>query len=92
MNGGVGCWYLGVVSGSCGRLSVGSCATCLWLLSRRGADIMDQVMQFVEPSRQFVKDSIRLVKRCTKPDRKVVAEYLFRKEVFILGIGEQVRI
>ncbi|XP_038859349.1 protein transport protein Sec61 subunit gamma-like isoform X1 [Salvelinus namaycush] len=31
---------------------------------------MDQVMQFVEPSRQFVKDSIRLVKRCTKPDRK----------------------
>lgn len=32
--------------------------------------IMDQVMQFVEPSRQFVKDSIRLVKRCTKPDRK----------------------
>ncbi|KAM5158282.1 protein transport protein Sec61 subunit gamma [Mantella aurantiaca] len=32
---------------------------------------MDQVMQFVEPSRQFVKDSIRLVKRCTKPDRKV---------------------
>jgi hypothetical protein len=33
-------------------------------------EIMDQVMQFVEPSRQFVKDSIRLVKRCTKPDRK----------------------
>lgn len=31
---------------------------------------MDQVMQFVEPGRQFVKDSIRLVKRCTKPDRK----------------------
>lgn len=40
---------------------------------------MDQVMQFVEPSRQFVKDSIRLVKRCTKPDRKGIvpdkAEY-----------------
>lgn len=31
---------------------------------------MDQVTQFIEPSRQFVKDSIRLVKRCTKPDRK----------------------
>lgn len=31
---------------------------------------MDQVTQFVEPGRQFVKDSIRLVKRCTKPDRK----------------------
>ncbi|TFK02875.1 UNC93-like protein MFSD11 [Platysternon megacephalum] len=41
--------------------------------------IMDQVMQFVEPSRQFVKDSIRLVKRCTKPDRKVVAEHSSRR-------------
>ncbi|XP_037702186.1 protein transport protein Sec61 subunit gamma-like [Choloepus didactylus] len=31
---------------------------------------MDQVIQFVEPSWQFVKDSIQLVKRGTKPDRK----------------------
>lgn len=31
---------------------------------------MDMVMQYVEPARQFAKDSIRLVKRCTKPDRK----------------------
>ena len=31
---------------------------------------MDQVMQMVEPGKQFAKDSIRLVKRCTKPDRK----------------------
>lgn len=31
---------------------------------------MDQVMQFVEPAKQFSKDSLRLVKRCTKPDRK----------------------
>uniref|UniRef100_A0A8D2DC93 Protein transport protein Sec61 subunit gamma n=1 Tax=Sciurus vulgaris TaxID=55149 RepID=A0A8D2DC93_SCIVU len=31
---------------------------------------MDQVMQFVKPSWQFLKDSIHLVKRCTKPDRK----------------------
>ncbi|XP_052499073.1 protein transport protein Sec61 subunit gamma isoform X2 [Budorcas taxicolor] len=90
MNGGVGCWCLGPVSGSCGSFCPLLCYVSL--VSRRGADIMDQVMQFVEPSRQFVKDSIRLVKRCTKPDRKVVAEYLFRKVVFILGIGEQVRI
>nr|AAQ96234.1 LRRGT00021 [Rattus norvegicus] len=39
-------------------------------LSNRHSTNMDQVMQFVEPSRQFVKDSIRLVKRRTKPDRK----------------------
>jgi len=27
-------------------------------------------VQYVEPAKQFAKDSIRLVKRCTKPDRK----------------------
>ncbi|ERE68081.1 c-Jun-amino-terminal kinase-interacting protein 4 [Cricetulus griseus] len=43
---------------------------------------MDQVMQFVEPSRQFVKDSIRLVKRCTKPDRKE-----FQKIAMTTAIG-----
>lgn len=31
---------------------------------------MEQVSMFVEPARQFTKDSIRLVKRCTKPDRR----------------------
>lgn len=32
--------------------------------------IMDQIAKFVEPGKQFAKDSIRLVRRCTKPDRK----------------------
>jgi protein transport protein SEC61 subunit gamma-like protein len=31
---------------------------------------MDQIKKFIEPGKQFTKDSIRLVKRCTKPDRK----------------------
>ena len=31
---------------------------------------MDQITQQLEPLRQFSKDSVRLVKRCTKPDRK----------------------
>ena len=31
---------------------------------------MDQIVQTVEPLKQFAKDSIRLVKRCTKPDKK----------------------
>ncbi|KAG7329991.1 hypothetical protein KOW79_006213 [Hemibagrus wyckioides] len=44
--------------------------------------VMDQVMQFVEPGRQFVKDSIRLVKRCTKPDRKE-----FQKIAMATAIG-----
>ncbi|XP_055479993.1 protein transport protein Sec61 subunit gamma [Psammomys obesus] len=51
-------------------------------LSNRRPSIMDQVMQFVEPSRQFVKDSIRLVKRCTKPDRKE-----FQKIAMATAIG-----
>ncbi|OUC44551.1 protein translocase SEC61 complex gamma subunit, and eukaryotic [Trichinella nativa] len=38
----------------------------IWLSSFK----MDQVLAVVEPARQFMKDSIRLVKRCTKPDRK----------------------
>nr|CAH7745145.1 unnamed protein product [Callosobruchus chinensis]CAH7753765.1 unnamed protein product [Callosobruchus chinensis]CAI5834125.1 unnamed protein product [Callosobruchus analis] len=31
---------------------------------------MDQLMKLIKPGRQFAKDSIRLVKRCTKPDRR----------------------
>ena len=31
---------------------------------------MEQVNLFVEPTRQFAKDALRFVKRCTKPDRK----------------------
>ncbi|XP_076305236.1 protein transport protein Sec61 subunit gamma-like [Tachypleus tridentatus] len=43
---------------------------------------MDQVTQLIEPCHQFVKDSIRLVKRCTKPDRKE-----FQKIVIATAIG-----
>lgn len=49
---------------------------------------MDQVMQFVEPSRQFVKDSIRLVKRCTKPDRKGMYSPLSFKFKHLISIKE----
>jgi len=31
---------------------------------------MDQLQSIIDPSKQFIKDSLRLVKRCTKPDRK----------------------
>jgi len=43
---------------------------------------MDQLMNFVEPGRVFAKDSIRLVKRCTKPDRKE-----FQKIAMATAIG-----
>lgn len=31
---------------------------------------MDQIISVIEPGKEFIKDSIRLVKRCSKPDRK----------------------
>ncbi|CAI8054677.1 Protein transport protein Sec61 subunit gamma [Geodia barretti] len=31
---------------------------------------MDQIQQYVKPLKDFAKDSMRLVKRCTKPDMK----------------------
>merc|ERR1712107_90334 len=33
---------------------------------------MDQIIVALEPLKQFSKDSVRLVKRCTKPDRKEI--------------------
>ena len=33
-------------------------------------EAMDQVVAYVKPLRDFAKDSMRLVKRCTKPDIK----------------------
>lgn len=44
--------------------------------------IMDQVKRLTEPGRQFAKDSIRLIKRCTKPDRKE-----FQKIAIATAIG-----
>ncbi|XP_061430541.1 protein transport protein Sec61 gamma-1 subunit-like [Lethenteron reissneri] len=43
---------------------------------------MDGVMTFVNPGRHCAKDSIWLVKRCTKPDRKV-----FQKIAIATAIG-----
>lgn len=43
---------------------------------------MDHVNQYVEPAKQFMKDSYRLVQKCTKPDRKE-----FQKIAFATAIG-----
>jgi protein transport protein SEC61 subunit gamma-like protein len=51
-------------------------------LSVRHPTNTDQVMQSVEPSRQFVKDSMWLVKRCTKPGNKE-----FQKIAMATAIG-----
>ena len=44
---------------------------------------MDQIISAVEPLRQFSKDSLRLVKRCTKPDRKGEKYYKSKVDGFI---------
>ncbi|XP_045152458.1 protein transport protein Sec61 subunit gamma-like [Echinops telfairi] len=44
--------------------------------------ITHQVLQFVGRRRQFVKDSIRLLRRCTKPDR-----IEFQKIAMVTAIG-----
>lgn len=49
--------------------------------------VMDQIMQFVEPGRQFVKDSIRLVKRCTKPDRKGTCSLITSDISFLIPLN-----
>lgn len=43
---------------------------------------MDQLEAHLRPAKDFVKDSIRLVKRCTKPDRKE-----FKKIAIATAIG-----
>jgi protein transport protein SEC61 subunit gamma-like protein len=43
---------------------------------------MDQIIAFVEPGKTFMKDSLRLIKRCTKPDRKE-----FQKIAMATAIG-----
>ncbi|XP_065159752.1 protein transport protein Sec61 subunit gamma [Atheta coriaria] len=43
---------------------------------------MDQIRSTLQPCQYFIKDSIRLVKRCTKPDRKE-----FQKIAIATAIG-----
>ncbi|KAJ4965743.1 hypothetical protein NE237_017592 [Protea cynaroides] len=43
---------------------------------------MDAMDNVVDPLREFAKDSVRLVKRCHKPDRKEFTKVAFRKWSF----------
>jgi protein transport protein SEC61 subunit gamma-like protein len=37
---------------------------------------MDQINSYIEPAKQFAKDSYRLVQKCTKPDRKGIIFFI----------------
>jgi protein transport protein SEC61 subunit gamma-like protein len=47
---------------------------------------MDQVTKVLEPGRQFSKDSVRLVKRCTKPDRKGKGDFYSIQMILVLYV------
>ena len=49
---------------------------------------MDQITTALEPLKQFSKDSIRLIKRCTKPDRKEFSKIAIATAI---GFGIMVR-
>jgi preprotein translocase subunit Sss1 len=46
---------------------------------------MDAIYSVVDPLRDFAKDSIRLVKRCHKPDRKGITSFLLSHEFNEIG-------
>ncbi|KAM7315443.1 protein transport protein Sec61 subunit gamma [Ixodes scapularis] len=55
---------------------------CRGCIAQDQTGAMDQVMTFIDPFKQLSKDSIRLIKRCTKPDRKE-----FQKIAMATAIG-----
>ncbi|CAA6667145.1 unnamed protein product [Spirodela intermedia] len=48
---------------------------------------MDAVDSAVDPLREFAKDSVRLVKRCHKPDRKEFTKVAFRTAIGFVVMG-----
>ncbi|CAN6277741.1 unnamed protein product, partial [Urochloa humidicola] len=51
------------------------------------AAAMDAVDSVVDPLREFAKDSIRLVKRCHKPDRKEFTKVAARTAIGFVVMG-----
>ena len=51
------------------------------------AAAMDAVDSVVDPLREFAKDSVRLVKRCHKPDRKEFTKVAARTAIGFVVMG-----
>lgn len=56
-----------------GKITIG---VCFW-----------QGSKLVDPLREFAKDSVRLVKRCHKPDRKEFTKVAFRTAIGFVVMG-----
>ncbi|RZC59737.1 hypothetical protein C5167_007037 [Papaver somniferum] len=48
---------------------------------------MEAIDSAVDPLREFAKDSVRLVKRCHKPDRKEFTKVAFRTAIGFVVMG-----
>uniref|UniRef100_A0A0E0ACP5 Protein transport protein Sec61 subunit gamma n=1 Tax=Oryza glumipatula TaxID=40148 RepID=A0A0E0ACP5_9ORYZ len=48
---------------------------------------MDAIDSVVDPLREFAKDSVRLVKRCHKPDRKEFSKVALRTAIGFVVMG-----
>ncbi|GAB2213405.1 hypothetical protein Droror1_Dr00021447 [Drosera rotundifolia] len=48
---------------------------------------MDSLDSVVDPLRDLAKDSVRLVKRCQKPDRKEFTKVAFRTAIGFVVMG-----
>ncbi|KAJ7565855.1 hypothetical protein O6H91_02G077700 [Diphasiastrum complanatum] len=48
---------------------------------------MEAVDTVVRPVKEFAKDSVRLVKRCHKPDRKEYSKVAFRTAIGFVVMG-----
>ncbi|KAK9221904.1 hypothetical protein WN944_010335 [Citrus x changshan-huyou] len=48
---------------------------------------MDAIDNVFDPLRDFAKDSLRLVKRCHKPDRKEFTKVAFRTAIGFVVMG-----
>merc|ERR1711970_865472 len=66
-----------IILGQCSKV-----ALYTTYINIHNSSTMDQIITAVEPLKQFSKDSVRLVKRCTKPDKKE-----FQKIAIATAIG-----
>ncbi|KAJ6965475.1 hypothetical protein NC652_003375 [Populus alba x Populus x berolinensis] len=59
---------------------------------RKNRKEMDAIDSVFDPLREFSKDSVRLVKRCHKPDRKEFTKVAFRTAIgfVVMGFVDQI--
>ncbi|CAL5325428.1 unnamed protein product [Camellia sinensis] len=68
-------------------LSLSRSLSLSWNFLSTYAEIMDALDSVFDPLREFAKDSVRLVKRCHKPDRKEFTKVAVRTAIGFVVMG-----